>query len=145
MKFVKTKLAKGGVLFSLRISAFLCVSAVNRLSAHIYRRGAEAQRNAEKKFELRHNLAKVELVKSRSRSWWAMISACLQKRHKGANDLNHSHAFGVSNCFEAGVSVELCQNVLDVIIHRRRADVELIGNCFCTVALRQIFQNFNLP
>src|SRR5215212_9305701 len=33
-------------LSSLRISAFLCASAVNRLSAHIYRRGAEERRDS---------------------------------------------------------------------------------------------------
>src|SRR5829696_6417998 len=46
----------GGVLFSLRISAFLCVSVVNRLSAHIYRRGAEERRDTQRRIRLTHNL-----------------------------------------------------------------------------------------
>ena len=42
-----------GVLFPLRISAFLCASAV-KCADNLFT--AEPQRNAEKKFELRHNL-----------------------------------------------------------------------------------------
>jgi len=34
---------------SLRISAFLCASAVNRLFAHIYRRDAEERRDTQRK------------------------------------------------------------------------------------------------
>src|SRR5215208_4439307 len=46
----------GGGLFSLRISAFLCVSAVNRLSAHTYRRGAEERRDTQRRnSKIRHN------------------------------------------------------------------------------------------
>lgn len=42
--------------------------------------------------------------------------------------LNYPHSLGLSYCFEASMSVKLCENVFDVIIHSSRADVELIGN-----------------
>src|SRR5215212_3207936 len=52
----------GGVLFSLRISAFLCVSVVNRLSAHIYPRGAEERRDTQRRNRIkRHNRKVAEL------------------------------------------------------------------------------------
>src|SRR5829696_1136664 len=54
--------------FSLRISAFLCGSAVNRLSAHIYcKRRRGTQRYAEKKFELRHPIQRD--IAATDRSW----------------------------------------------------------------------------
>ena len=46
-------LPPGGVLFSLRISAFLCVFAVNRLFAHIYRRGAEERRDTQRRIRIK--------------------------------------------------------------------------------------------
>src|SRR5215203_3004364 len=55
----------GGVLFSLRISAFLCVSAVNRLSAHFT---AEAQRNAEirrEEIRIKTQTYRVTIMKSK--------------------------------------------------------------------------------
>jgi TRAP-type mannitol/chloroaromatic compound transport system permease small subunit len=44
--------------------------------------------------------------------------------------LNYAQPLGASYCFEAGMSVKLCENVFDVIIHRSRANVEFISNCF---------------
>lgn len=50
---------------------------------------------------------------------------------------NHAHAFGVADGFEAGVGVELCEDVFDVIVHGCGADVELIRNRPRAVALCQ--------
>jgi len=67
---VKNRTEMGGVLLSVRISAFLCGSAVNRLSAPIYRKGAEERRDTEKKFEfesqprMRGRLVRVRLFHS---------------------------------------------------------------------------------
>jgi hypothetical protein len=41
--------------------------------------------------------------------------------------LNYVQALGASYCFEAGMSVKLCEDVPDVIIHSGRTDVELLG------------------
>ena len=58
---------------------------------------------------------------------------------------NHAYAFGVADGLEAGVGVELCEDVFDVIVHRSRADVELISNCSSAVALCQALQKLQLP
>jgi hypothetical protein len=51
----------------------------------------------------------------------------------------------VADGFEAGVDVEFCEDVFDVIVYSRRTDVELISNFSCAVALRQTLQDFNFP
>lgn len=63
----------------------------------------------------------------------------LHSETKHRSRLNYPHTLGMSYCFEASMSVKLCENVFDVIIHSSRADVELIGNCSCAVALCQTF------
>lgn len=51
--------------------------------------------------------------------------------------LNHADAFGVADGFEAGVGVEFCEDVFDVIVYGGGADVELIRNRARAVALCQ--------
>ena len=53
--------------------------------------------------------------------------------------LNHAGALGMPDRFQASVSVELRENVFDVIVHGSRADIQLIGNGPGAVAPCQMF------
>lgn len=57
--------------------------------------------------------------------------------------LNHAYALRVADGFEAGVSVEFCEDVLDVFIYGGGADVQLIRYLSSVVALCQTLQNFH--
>lgn len=59
------------------------------------------------------------------------------------NALDHADALRVADGLEAGVDVEFCEDVFDVIVYGGGADVELIGNSSGAVALRQTLQHFN--
>src|SRR5689334_10272639 len=61
----------------------------------------------------------------------------------GPIESNHAHALRVANGFKAGVGVEFREDVFDVIVHRCRADVELIGNVSSAVPLGQTLQHFH--
>jgi hypothetical protein len=45
----------------------------------------------------------------------------------------------VADGFEAGVGVEFCEDVFDVIIHGGGADVELVRNLASAVAFAKLF------
>ena len=46
---------------------------------------------------------------------------------------------------EAGVDVQFCEDVFDVIVDGGRTDVKLIGNRSCAVTLCQTLQDLGLP
>ena len=50
---------------------------------------------------------------------------------------NHTGTFGMADSFEASMNVKFGEDMFDVIIDGCRADVKLIGNCSCALALCQ--------
>ena len=53
----------------------------------------------------------------------------------GLNGLDYASSLGKPYGFKASMSAKLCEDVFDVILNRSRADVELVRDVSCGLAL----------